>query len=254
MNNNISTASEWPQTQCKAAVLVGFPKLSLKRSICLFGLFCCFIHLSCCSGDYRIITEIYIVLEEIGGLSPGVMFKGPSLLWSAVNHWFLPSLSPISSQSASAAKHLDTLTVDKESKELSSLFSFLFSYITICINVYWGFIFAWLWGETSLISSSEYHQGSSRLTSGLAVTAVLWLAATSHQQQVIGPGGFRAGWCVWMARSYPIISNGAVAIEKRSEAYQLFLRLIPQHTCLAHLLLQRQTAAVIRPTSATRKR
>lgn len=39
----------------------------------------CLLVLPFCSGDYGIITEIYIVLEEIGGLSPGVMFKGPSL-------------------------------------------------------------------------------------------------------------------------------------------------------------------------------
>lgn len=55
----------------------------------------------CCSGDDGIITEIYIVLEEIGGLSPGVMFGGPSLLWSALSHWFPPSLSPISPVPAS---------------------------------------------------------------------------------------------------------------------------------------------------------
>lgn len=46
-----------------------------------------------------------------------------------------------------------------------------------------------------------------------------------------------------MARPYPIISSGAVAIEKRSEAHQLLLHLIPQHTCLAHLPVQKQGAA-----------
>lgn len=67
-----------------AAIRVGLCKLealsvslqhlsgSVVLSTCLRGL-------PCCSGDYGIITEIYIVLEEIGGLSPGVMFKGPSL-------------------------------------------------------------------------------------------------------------------------------------------------------------------------------
>lgn len=81
-------------------------------------------------------------------------------------------------------------------------------------------------------------------TNGLAATAVLRLAAC-HQQQVIGPGGFRAGWCVEMSQSYPIISSGAVAIEQGSEAYQLLLHLIPQHTCLAALLVFARLAAVL---------
>lgn len=59
-----------------------------------------------------------------------------------------------------------------------------------------------------LFTKLDNHQGSSVYTSGLAAAAVLWLAAC-HQQRVIGPKGFRAGWCVWMAHSYPVISNGA---------------------------------------------
>lgn len=70
----------------------------------------------------------------------------------------------------------------------------------------------------------------------LTAAARLWLAA-SHKQSVIGPWGFTPGRRVRMAWPYPIISDGAVAIEKRSEARQLLLHLIPQQTCLAHLLL-----------------
>lgn len=72
-----------------------------------------------CSGDYEIIIEIYVVLEEIGGLSPGVMFKGPSLHCSALSHWVLPSLSPISSLSTRAAKPPHSLRADNRNMEYS---------------------------------------------------------------------------------------------------------------------------------------
>lgn len=72
-----------------------------------------------CSGDYEIIIEIYVVLEEIGGLSPGVMFKGPSLHCSALSHWVLPSLSPISSLSARAEKPPHSLRADNRNIEYS---------------------------------------------------------------------------------------------------------------------------------------
>lgn len=52
-----------------------------------------------------------------------------------------------------------------------------------------------------------------------------------------------------MAQPYPIISNGAVAIEKLREARQLLLHLIPQHTCLTYLMALKHSAAVICLTS-----
>lgn len=79
----------------------------------------CLLVLPFCSTDYEIITEICIVLEEIGGLSPGVMFKGPSLHWSALNHWFLPSLSPISSLSATLPGHQTSLATLQCIKKIS---------------------------------------------------------------------------------------------------------------------------------------
>lgn len=52
-----------------------------------------------------------------------------------------------------------------------------------------------------------------------------------------------------MAQPYPIISIGAVAIEKQREARQLLLHLIPQHTCLTYLMALKQSVAVICLTS-----
>lgn len=40
-----------------------------------------------------------------------------------------------------------------------------------------------------------------------------------------------------MVQTYPAISSGAVATVKASAARQLYLHLIPQHTCWAHLPL-----------------
>lgn len=101
--NNEKTAAPWslkePPTQCKAIRRRFFLKLEALsfhmqhlRSLFHVVLSTCLPGLPFCSGDWGIITEIYIVFKEIGGVSPGVMFTGPSLLWSALNRWFLPSL------------------------------------------------------------------------------------------------------------------------------------------------------------------
>lgn len=135
------------------------------------------------------------------------MFKGPSLYWSALNHWFLPSLSPISSLSATLARHLSplaTLRYIKSAHHFLGISLFLHYIILIAC---WTLVCEEKQASL-LFTKLDNHQGSSVYTSGLAAAAVLWLAAC-HQQRVIGPKGFRAEWCVWMAQSYPVISNGA---------------------------------------------
>lgn len=148
--------------------------------------FCCFIHLPLvlpfCSGDYWIITEIYIVLEEIGGLSPGVMFKGPSLHWSALSHWFLPSLSPISRLSALLPEQRCPLTSSQtmavKDRASSNYFrsEFLCRIIFIYMRVYFLLRFR-AEGKRAvlLLTNPGNHPGSSVLR--LAAAAMLWLVA-----------------------------------------------------------------------------
>lgn len=150
------------------------------------------------------------------------MFIGPSLHWSALNHWFLPSLSPISILSTTA-EPLRCFIVNKETKQNAK-------YVLSLINLRLNFLY-FLWCRTSLFkfminlwlcklnrasllfTKPQNHQGSSVHASGLAATAMLRLAAC-HQQRIIGPEGFRVGWCVWMVQPYPIISNGARCYRK----------------------------------------
>lgn len=56
------------------------------------------------------------------------------------------------------------------------------------------------------LTKPENYRGSGVHASGLAAAAVLRLA-DCHHQWVIGPAGFRVGWCVQMEESYPIISE-----------------------------------------------